>query len=607
MASIASPLHVNVPVEPCTAALLPRLTAASGLPGPAVLNDALRLLAFSRGLTSCCTGGTSSESLDAPRASSSRDAEATSPPTQPDAAASGATLQCNWGSPAEWLPKVFRALEDEAGSLAAARLVCRDWASGVMGSVSRLSLRYAPTGVIAGLVSQCSELRALELALSGESSVQDGATERLLGEVCRLPQLDCLRLFCDELLCSHVDALRPVLAQLRSFGLVTERESAAYESLHPALSGLTGITDLQLEIIPSFRTESDLSELQCLPECLTRLSLDGAFFPNLRLRDLRFAHALMELTMHNCTFYDAIGLSSATSLTRLDLGDSIEPNEEDLQDILGLTRLEHLRVKEYSTTDARYARRLAESLGSLTSLALPQWLPRGVEALQPLTALTALTELEVGVERRRPGDAMSAGMWHLGSLTRLKQLALHFDSRDMTTTEQVLSRLERLKQLHSLDVRNGFLDADTAQLLPCQLRRLGLECCFVNDETDTLRPDFHFYSRVFVRSVTETLAAVADRCPGLTSIDLPSNDGLSLSALVTLVDNFDHLEHILMDCEALAYHSYAQLPLVLDALLMTRPTPSKTVHQEPWHGRNHIRGNKWQAIRDIVQQQHHSS
>eukprot|EP00873_Tetraselmis_striata_P001610 jgi/Tetstr1/421874/TSEL_012774.t1 len=576
MASIASPLHVNVPVEPCTAALLPRLTAASGLPGPAVLNDALRLLAFSRGLTSCCTGGTSSESLDAPRASSSRDAEATPPPTQPDAAASGATLQGNWGSPAEWLPKVFRALEDEAGSLAAARLVCRDWASGVMGSVSRLSLRYAPTGVIAGLVSQCSELRALELALSGESSVQDGATERLLGE-------------------------------LRSFGLVTERESAAYESLHPALSSLTRITDLQLEIIPSFRTESDLSELQCLPECLTRLSLDGAFFPNLRLRDLRFAHALTELTMHNCTFYDAIGLSSATSLTRLDLGDSIEPNEEDLQDILGLTRLEHLRVKEYSTTDARYARRLAESLGSLTSLALPQWLPRGVEALQPLTALTALTELEVGVERRRPGDAMSAGMWHLGSLTRLKQLALHFDSRDMTTTEQVLSRLERLKQLHSLDVRNGFLDADTAQLLPCQLRRLGLECCFVNDETDTLRPDFHFYSRIFVRSVTETLAAVADRCPGLTSIDLPSNDGLSLCALVSLVDNFDHLEHIHMDCEALAYHSYAQLPLVLDALLMTRPNPSKTVHQEPWHGRNHIRGNKWQAIRGIVQQQHHSS
>eukprot|EP00873_Tetraselmis_striata_P040364 jgi/Tetstr1/460628/TSEL_005826.t1 len=601
---MASPTHLqgSLDVDPGIAELLRNLTAASGLPARVVVGDALRLWAETRGLKRGETVDAGGERPLCLRLPQANDWDAGAPPAVKQTGDVG--TESDWGLAAEWLPKVFGALGDEAESLAAARLVCRDWAVGVMSGVRRLTLREVGAywsdeleGGMEGVLSRCRELRDLGLCFGYGASENVKTATRLLHEVCRLPQLDSLHLVCSEFLPDHLDALRPLLPLLRTFSLRTGCETQRGEILRvkALIASLAEVTDLSLQITRRQSTpRTDVAELLAFPKCPTRLTLAGVDFAGASLlRQLHCLPALTELSLRDCLILpNTMGLDIATRLTSLVLQHGTETGERDRDDILGLTRLQRLRIDDFFESEAHYVRRLAGRLTSLTSLALPHWTPSDTEALQPLSALTGLAELEVGVQSVH-GAYMAPGMRYLGSLTQLRQLALFFDTRDTAVTEQVVPHLASLTQLHTLEIRNGVMDGRTAQSLPAQLQHLGLVHCFV--ESDTL-----FDNVDVVRHVGDVLVAVSMTCSSLTSIDLPRNDGLSMCGLASLVGNCPQLAHIHVDCEALAYDDYSQLAGIVDVLLKMKPNRSRETHPESWHQRGHVGGCKWDAIRDIM-------
>eukprot|EP00873_Tetraselmis_striata_P008070 jgi/Tetstr1/428334/TSEL_018369.t1 len=583
----------------CEASPLTKLARA-----PRVLGDALRLWADSRELT----GGRGS-SPEAPCTLASRpnvaDSGAPPPSEKPGLSACGdGAVRSDWGSASEWLPQVSGWLDGEAETTAAARLVCRDWASSGVRSARRLTLRYVDAessavlrGGMEGLVGRCRELRELGLYLPGDPK-DEAALGRLLAKVRRLPHLNSLHLACDKLLPSHIDALMPVLPRLKAVSLVAARDA---KTLMGVLHSLRSVTDLQLDIVDTSSHPMSFFEMFFIPQRLTRLRLVGARVGALMcLRDLSCLPTLTELSMDQCTFNDAMGLSSATNLTSLVLQHTSDPKEQDLQDILGLTRLQRLRINEYDDTDPGYVKLLAQRLTSLVSLALPMWTPLGAEALLPLSALAGLTDLQVGVSRGDlfvPPAPDMAGTQHLSSLTGLKRLKLGFLANNGAMLERILPRLDPLTQLHTLSMWNVYVTADAAALLPTQLQHLGLDSCFQRDEDMTYRGRLDLFANVH-----NALVAVGDGCPGLTSIDLPRNDGLSLSAMTALLARCTQLARIYEGSNDLTFSCYDDLPWIMDALLKMRPNPSDPEHEDPWYKRNHVEGSRWAAISDVMQQ-----
>lgn len=562
----ASTLPLLSAADADTVALLQRLAAASSLPTGQVLAEALRLWAESHGMM---MGDSEPPAPEVPGSSA---------PTQ---RAAGRAARADWAATSEWLPRVFGRLSGQPEELAKARLVCRGWAGAVLGSLRRLHPK--PSGapepehsvaMARQLLRRCTGLRELTVDTTAAAWRAPPSSEAsvLLTEATALPQLRCLRMYEEALAPEHLAALRPLLPRLRAFSLATRASGVSQVELADALGMLSRITSLELDVANGTGDNADpvhgvpLAALTSLPTCLTSLRLERVHFGSSSLTCLASLPSLKSLWLARCAFTDRMGLTRATALTHLTLCVWMRPGEADLEDILTLHRLQQLRIATFDPPPG-FLSRLPGALPSLTSLALQSWESVTDEALAPLGALTRLTRLDVSAEDTGESTALTGhGLEHLTRLTGLKQLTLgHHAHHEFL--RRGLPHLTALTNLTSLDIHDAEINSFVAGSLPEQLRHLGLECCFPPEEGASVE-------------TARTLAALADRCTSLTSVDLSFNDTVSLEGLAELTSLPD-LRQIQLDSESTLFAPLHELPRVLSALL--KVWPSAAPHHAWYH------------------------
>jgi len=171
---------------------------------------------------------------------------------------------------------------------------------------------------------------------------------------------------------------------------------------------------------------------------------------------------------------------------------------------------------------------------------------------------------------------------HLSGLSSLSSLTLgHHTHHEFLCNG--LPHLRDLPALTSLDIHDAELNSFLATSMPTQLQHLGLECCFPPEEGANME-------------TTRTLATIAERCPGLTTIDLAFNDTVSLEGLAQL-NRLTGLRRILLDDESTLFAPLAELPPVLNALF--KVWPSHVAHH-PWYHRERMPGTTRSAAAAVA-------
>eukprot|EP00873_Tetraselmis_striata_P045700 jgi/Tetstr1/465964/TSEL_010556.t1 len=545
-------------------ALLHRLSAESGLPAGQVLAEALQLWADASGQNH----GTGEVVV-------ARLRPLPSPPCKQQALA-GTSGVLDWAAHSEFMPGVFALLEDEAAELGKARLVCSSWAELALSSVRSLypqpasglaADEYVPRAV--GLLRRCAGLTKLTINTRVDwwRDLTEQHMASILAEACAASQLQALHIYASFLVPAHLAAVRPLLPRLKTFSLASHSSQVSQEELKDALSSMTAVKNLEVSISskPSDRADAQhgvpVPALSALPLCLTALRLELVAFGDLSLYCLRCLPSLTSLWMTRCEFDGLMGLSGASRLENLTLCTWTQTKKGDLEHILGLASLRHLRITDFDPTP-NFLHRLRGSLPQLTSLSLQSWRTVSDDALRHLAALSGLTSLEVSTDDSGFNmELTGTGLRHLSGLVRLRTLSLENHTHP-DFLRQGLPFLANLAALRSLSVARAELDSFHAANIPSQLQHLSLELCFGDGESEDM---------------VQTLRAVVHRCQGLTSINLAFTDALTNAALVE-VTRLPALQHILLDKDYIQHDlcdndmgPLHEVASVLRALLKVRP------------------------------------
>ena len=390
-----------------------------------------------------------------------------------------------WGASEEWMSRVF-ALLDEPDHLKNARLVSQGWANQIISMKASISvtrkrlygqeeekqkevLQQRLDGLSRTIGrNRLSGLEAFELE-DLQFSRLDSSTSfaSLLTAACGgCPLLRTLKLKGTNI---PVAALQPLLPRLQCLHLSGYFDSCADSpKIEGLLSSMSGLTDLHLdcfwdcgfgvfEFIPG-------ELLSGLPQGLARLSIEKVKFDSIDLRDLPCSKTLTDLTLRECYFNTAMGLSALVNLKSLSILGGV--TRKDLEDILAtMSKLEHLCIEmcllDYPESSATaFVQRLQDSLPLLTSLELKNLCEYNEGILVALGQLTGLTSLNLGNTFVRSEDddipMPPQALRHLTTLKALKHLSL--DGHDLSEEEEqefldnALPFLQCLPSLESLKV-----------------------------------------------------------------------------------------------------------------------------------------------------------
>ena len=462
-----------------------------------------------------------------------------------------------WGASEEWMPKVFALLDPD--HLKKARLVSQGWAQQTISMKSSICIavkkhdgqevqkevvqRVDGLSHIIGR-NRLSGLEVLELEDlsffgSGNSPVSFASLLTAAYDGC--PLLKTIKLNPGEIDGELIDVLEPLLPCLECLHLSGDFDSSVEPSeVEELLSSTSSLTDLHLDCsfdcgdyYDDMLSEAEVAipgeMLAGLPQGLARLSIEQVKFYSTDLRDLACSKSLTELTIKNCDFNDSIGLSAAVNLKSLSILEDATVTREDLEDILAtLGKLEHLCIDlcdievfpdEGSAT--AFVQRLQDSLPLLKSLELINLSEYSEGILLALGTLTGLTSLNLGKTFVPSGEDENISLppqalRHLTTLKSLKHLSLNRPVVEGGVVEEeeddevevedfldiALPILQCLPSLESLDITGLDVAELDAPLFPVQLKSLGIGHGLPVDQEER----------------TAALVALAERCPGLTSM-----------------------------------------------------------------------------------------
>ena len=522
-----------------------------------------------------------------------------------------------WGASEEWMSRVF-ALLDEPEHLKNARLVSQGWAKQIISMKASISItRKILNGKeeekqqeellqrLDGLSrtigrNRLSRLEALELE-DLLFSRRDFSTSlaSLLTAVCGgCPLLRTLELDRRGIYNENIIALQPLLPRLQCLRLsgLFDR-SVDTSKIKGLLSSMSSMTDLHLDCwldcgygvfkcIPG-------ELLAVLPQGLARLSIAKVEFDSIDLRDVACSKTLTDLTLRECYFNTAMGLSSLVNLKSLSILEGVT-REDDLEDILAtLSKLEHLCIEmpdlnfpESSAT--AFVQRLQDSLPLLTSLELKSLCEYSEGILVALGQLTGLTSLNLGNtfvwseddEIPLPPQALR----HLTTLKALKHLSLNglgllVDEERREFLYIALPFLQCLPSLETLDVTGLEVTGLNAPLFPVQLKTLGIGRSGLPEGRETQ---------------SAALVAVAERCTGLTSIiyDQPyRHERISFQSLAAVHQKAPNLQFDIQPWYQSPVDSDGEVLMMMaslrDSLIWARPFLQLLERSVPWNTPKH--------------------
>ena len=450
-----------------------------------------------------------------------------------ESADAGAEEEVGWAS-LDCLPDILARLKDQDGprQLAKARLVCSRWSKAASSALTSWDLVYYRDNDRDGkarLLQKLSSLRELTVYDERHDSGIAESLRVLVSAACSLQNLKSLRLRYEGTQAEVSKALlelMPLLPRLETLKfsattdsvLETNSDIDATKALTEALGAASSLTELDVsQIIPDppfsaydleRRCGVPVEGLAALPGSLTRLRIDHvAFRDGQSLETLRFMPHLQELWIASCVFHGSIGLRCATGLKSLTCCYAVDLKEMDLEDILTLQGLEHLRLSK--NVASSFVRRLPFRLRSLVSLSLWDWRGIAQADMQAIGSITGLTSLDItAVDSGLNADIAPEWLRHLRSLTRLRKLVLNnHNAAGFLATG--LPHLQGLPALKSLDLGGICVEhsGEDLKLLPPGLEEIGLSGCFQCEAEYVDGPRVAMYK-------------LAQQCRNLVSIDL---------------------------------------------------------------------------------------
>ena len=521
-----------------------------------------------------------------------------------------------WGASEQWMSGVFALLEPH--NLKNARLVSQGWAKQTISMKSSISLtitngqesenefvqRVDGFSHMIGR-NRLSGLEVLELENLSifNSRGASPSISRLLTAACDgCPMLKTLKLNLGGMYNELVVALKPLLPRLQCLSLPGSFDSSLKWKVGELLSSMSSMTELHFDC--SFDYGDAYDDLLCeaeamipgevlagLPRGLACLSIGQFFFDSISLRDLACSKSLTDLTIKKCYFNNSIGLSAAVNLKSLSILDEATVTRKDLEDVLvTLGKLEHLcidlcDIEVFPDEDSAtaFVQRLPESLPLVKSLelkSLSNYSSEGI--LVALGKITALTSLNLGktfaVWEEDDIYLPPQSLRHLTTLKSLKHLSLNGlvveeEEEEGEFFDAALSILQRLPSLESLDVTGLDVTELNAPLFPVQLQSLGIGDGLPRDQEQR----------------TAALVALAERCPGLTSMIYSPylNDMLSFQSLAAVHEKAPNLQ---FDVEPgirspVDYDDEVRMMMaeLKDSLIRARPFLQLLKYSVPWN------------------------
>ena len=450
------------------------------------------------------------------------------PPDAPDGQKSKGA---RWGASQEWMSNAFDLLDaEEAKNLGNARLVCSGWARQAMSTKTSLVISMAKSeeDLVQKLQSisraitnnQLPSLQTLEIheRIDREipASIIRPVVNTLISAACGgCQQLRALKLLWHHASHEFIWAIRPLLPRLTCLHLCgIFGNELSLEALEEALASMRSLADLELEFGGRIRKKIPGSLLAALPKSLTRLSILYVAVEGFNFGSLQCSETLTALEIGHCYFEGPMGLSAAVNLKRLSIfpGTSRHHLQQvDFEGILTLSKLEHLGIdssdKKFPAMEP-FVQRLPGCLPLLTSLELKSLSYHTKAVMVALGSLTGLTSLNLKSELGEYVEVplVPESLRHLATLTALRHLSLPgYEYPDEPFLEDALPILHCLPSLVSLELSHQISEAHIS-LFPVQLKTLVIDL------------DEDFGNEIEGR--TAALAGLAERCPGLTSIEI---------------------------------------------------------------------------------------
>ena len=457
----------------------------------------------------------------------------------------------------ECLPDILDRLKGSGGEsqLAKARMVCSHWSKAALGTVTSWDMVFEDRDSrMFGALQHFSSLKELTIFINNSGFAE--SFNELISAACSLPNLKTLNLCyegCQSQYSTMVTALMPLLPRLETlkfsaYNTCENNKAPDASALTQALAAASNLTDLDLSVLNSGRDSYipnigvprvPVEALAALPSTLTRLRIDNvAFGHGQGLQTLCCLPHLEELWVAGewsgagCSFDGDMGLRFATSLKSLTCCFDVELKESDLEDILTLQGLRHLRLSSNITPS--FVRRLPSRMPSLVSLSLCGWqriTDTGIEALGSLTGLTSL-----GILAHYNTEIMMApeSLRHLSTLTLLQSLELH-NHNARRFLDLGLPHLHALPALKSLDLTGTPVDsAEVMKLLPPALEHISLSRCFTDENISS-------------DVVSSAMRELQKQCRNLVSIDLSDNLGMGIINGLSHLSSLQQLHQVIIN------------------------------------------------------------
>ena len=432
----------------------------------------------------------------------------------------------------ECLPDVLDRLKGSESQLAKARMVCSHWSKAALETVTSWDMVFEDQDSrVFRALRHFSSLKELTIYFNNSGFAE--SFNELISAACSLPSLKTLNL-CYEGFYSEYSmpilALMPRLPRLETlkfsaYNDCEDNEAPDASALTQALAAASNLTDLDMSVLNTTRginvrhrsvTRVPAEALAALPSTLTRLRIDNvAFGQGQSLQTLCCLPHLEELWIagegSGCYFDGDMGLRFATSLKSLTCCFDVELKESDLEDVLTLQGLRHLRLSSNITPS--FVRSLPSRMPFLVSLSLCRWQRITDASIEALGSLTGLTSL--GISAHHDTRNMFVGMVpeslrHLSTLTLLQSLELQ-DHNAERFLDLGLPHLHALPALKSLDLAGTPVDsAEVMKLLPPALEHISLSSCFKD-------------KNIPKGVVTSVMRELQKQCRNLVSIDLSDN------------------------------------------------------------------------------------
>ena len=459
------------------------------------------------------------------------------------------------------LPDILKRLgqgDDSAQQLAKTRMVCSHWSKAALGTVTNWDMVFKDEDRdMFRALRHFSSLRELTIYINNSGLAE--SFNELISAACSLENLKSLKISyagSESQYSLLLPALMPLIPRLETLKFTAHNYCNADKApdalvLTQALAAASNLRELDVSVHNRGKIILDpisfthmpptgvpVEGLAALPSSLTRLRIDHvAFGQGQSLQTLPFMPLLEELWIGSCTFDGAIGLRCATALKSLTLCSGVELKESDLDDVLTIRGLKHLRLSNNITSS--FVRRLPSKMRSLESLSLCRWKTVSEVNMESLGILTSLTSLDISA----PDDIaiMVGGMvpeWlrHLSTLTLLQRLVLQNHNAE-GFLDRGLPRLHALPALKSLDLGGVVVDnAEVMKLLPPGLEHLSMSRCFNNENVHPYVP-------------CSAMNELQKQCQNLVSVDLSYNPYMNIMNGVGHLSSLQQLQQVIINDE----------------------------------------------------------